>query len=708
MTASLTSLITQYYSYFLMAASSLVAALLADIAKDTARKTESISNAGRNKKSDVPQNSSDNRAIALLAGPAYYLLFYQFFCNLTVYVYAVIRAADVHDVDLIFNNMFDRYFMSNLPSFVIVPAIVGMIKWLINIRKTGFTYAIKVIAALAAGLLLIFSPYIINPGKVADLPMEAEILTELRSMDFPYEDRIFDAAHLQLLFYDGYRTADVLIPAGDGGSSDNSGQNEIAEPTKDIDRMSFRELIDAAAYYSAKNDMDQVTMYLDAAYRIYQEQGAEQINDWNTIGRMFYFMGKHKKSAYYRDGAEAFLQNNEYKNALYCYGNLFDELYDENRPDHPDTIDTAREMMKLLEKLMTEGQSDAYVVGLIESAYVKTFAEGYHPLQAELDALCRNEIDSPLLQTLNLVNHVAGGNYEDGETLKALLQEDKYKNCPKLLILDDIYKFHAGQEYTAEPLYQLYKEHADYFEQEDRINLVWLLYESGEYIRTYEVSGELSGEQSMDESADDKSLKYVMLLIRAESYLQDSRLLSEVDENKLYLDVTDALKELGADSTEPVKDPSTARLKLVQCILAGRIGIDTSYKGLSEICEELFHTDSRTGLYIVASLSHQDGNELKTITLCNQIIQMSDTKDHFLSRAFLLKADALIALAAKDETGQEQKNLYYNEAEDILINVRNMAQNDYIASSQRLVTVYEATGRYDEAHVIEEELMKFQ
>lgn len=74
----------------------------------------------------------------------------------------------------------------------------------------------------------------------------------------------------------------------------------------------------------------------------------------------------------------------------------------------------------------------------------------------------------------------------------------------------------------------------------------------------------------------------------------------------------------------------------------------------------------------------------------------------------MLKADALIVLAAKDEISQEQKNSFYDEAEDILIKVRDMAQNDYIASSRRLVEVYEATGRYDEAHAIEEEIMKFR
>lgn len=721
MMASLISMITQYYNYFLMVASSLVAALLKDIVRDIINCI--FGRGDRDKKKGDKENSRIDIVISIVV-EMLYALFYLGLCALTVYVYAIVRMGDIRgSVNIIYHNMLNRYFWSNVPSFIIVPVIVGIIKWLLNIRKTKFTCIIKFIIAIAAGVLLVFSPHLINPGKVADLPMESEILAELRSMDFPYEDRIFNSEHLKILFLNGYWTADNLRPTSNNGFGSEE-KEEKPTPDKDVSRMSFEELMAAVKYYYLEGDTTNAVSYLNAAYDRYQEQGENRINNWNAIGCMFYYMGVYVESAYYRDGVEAFLQDNEYINALYCYRNLFDILYGHYGPNDSDTIDVAKEMIGLLGTIITEGQSNEYVVSLIEKAYVKTFVDGYNSLQEDLDILCRNQIDSPLLQTLNIVNHVAGGKYEDWETLSALLQENKYKNCPKLLILSDVYRFHLGQEYSVEPLYQLYKEYPDYFEYEDRINLVWLLYESGEYIKTYEVSRELTegiGDEEnsyfdspdntgaeIDGAADDKSLKYQILLIRAESYLQDSLSLSEVDENKLYMDVTDALKELDVVSIEPIKNPITARLRLVQCILAGRIGLDTSYKGLSEICEELFHADSKTGLYIIASLSHQDGNETRTIALCNQIIVMVDTKDNFQSRVLMLKADALIVLAAKDEISQEQKNSFYDEAEDILIKVRDMAQNDYIASSRRLVEVYEATGRYDEAHAIEEEIMKFR
>ena len=74
----------------------------------------------------------------------------------------------------------------------------------------------------------------------------------------------------------------------------------------------------------------------------------------------------------------------------------------------------------------------------------------------------------------------------------------------------------------------------------------------------------------------------------------------------------------------------------------------------------------------------------------------------------MLKADALISLASDVSASEEQKNTYYGEAEKILLEVRDMAKNDYIASSQRLANLYEVLGRYDEAHEIQENLMKLQ
>ena len=752
-----------------MFASALVSALLKDVAGSIIKCLFGI------EEDDIKdKNMAVIYSVILLL---IYIFFYVILCYFTVKIYAGIRAGEEKaNADIIFSNMFDKYFLSNLPSFIVVPLAVGIIKWLLNSHKNGFTFGIKLIAAISGSVFLIFSPHLINPGRVSDFPMESEILTELRTMSFPFEDRIFNPIHLQIHFSNGYWTGDNPRPLNECDEEDTT-QQEIQKPTKDIRQMTFAELIDAVRYYSYYSyDYEMLRQYLDVAYDMYQIMGADKINDWNSIGCMFFYLGFYENTEYYWNGVDAFLQDDEYENALYCYRDLFNDYYEIKNTDSR-LSDVAGKMMELYKTIIENRIDEAYGTGLIEDVYIKTFDEGYNSLSNRLEELCNAGIDSPLLNTLNIVSHVGDGKYEDWEKLDGLAKDRKYFNCPKVAILRDIYRFHNNENYTVEPLYKLYTAYPQYFEHEDRVNLVWLLYERGQYIRTYEVSASLLADaetvsdngtgtddfSSTDKSADqikaesmndkdeaeaskdisDSSLEYQMLLIKAESYLQDSGALSEVDENKLYKDITDALKDLGVKINAPaldesgddfgtdsydgdtmesekkssdeveavpiqIKDEITARLRLAQCILAGRIGIDTSYAGLSEICEELFNTDSKTGLYIIASLSHQDGDERRTITLCNQIVEMIDIQDNFQSRVLLLKADALIALATRADASEEQRNSYYSEAEDILVTLRNMALNDYIASSQRLVEVYEATGRYDEAQEIEEDLMRFK
>lgn len=386
----------------------------------------------------------------------------------------------------------------------------------------------------------------------------------------------------------------------------------------------------------------------------------------------------------------------------------------------------------------------------VENTYIETFKDGYNPFSDYLKRICEFDIDSPLLMTFNMVNSVSDGTYVSQNALKEYLNINKYKNCPKLMILNNVYLFRAGMPFSCEEIYELYKNHPEYFEEEDRVNLVWLLYESGEYIKTYTISkavmnpddestdnidgtSEEASEEAMstkdpqtseeDEKEDQiditaEEFKYTMLLIRAESYLQDSESLSEVDQNTLYRDITNALEDFGFANTELdnaefnsdnekgnilIEDPIVARLKLAQCILAGRIGIDISYKGLSNICEQLFNTDSETGLYIVASLLYQDGNYEQSVDICEKILSTAKTKNDFQSRVLLLEADAWISLAEKADVEQVRMDCYGN-AETILSAVRKMAQNDYIASSQRLVKLYEAMGREDEAYEVEKEM----
>ena len=718
------------YSYILMTASSVVSSLLQDIARDSHKKQIKRKHNRDTKKEDV--------GTAVLIGIATFIILYVLICTLTVLVYAFIQGQRIGGSTMaVFESMWGYYIWSNLWGFIIIPGVVSFIKWLMKISLGSKVYAIKILVAVVSSVVLIASPFLTRAETISSFPMEEEILTELRTMDFPYEDRIFSIEHFSSMMSEGYWTADNPKPDTSNSNENNNSREETA-PTKNIADMTFGELVDAADYYTSVGSYFNAVECLERAYEIYEARGGDALGDWNSVGRMFYYMSQNDMGNYYEQGADAFLQDNEYRNALYCYRELIEVISGKEAKS-----EVARKMLSLWTNIANSDENNAYVVGLIENAYVQTFDEGYSPLSEELSAICENGIDSPLLQILNITNHVSEGNYEDGERIVDLLQTDKYADCPKLQILSNVYRFHSGQEFSCETLYELYRSYPDFFEEEDRINLVWLLYESGEYIKTYEVSANMK--EKIDESEDtsedtednsetleetisgDVLEKCQMLLIRTESYLQDSEAFSGVDEVELYKDITETLSALGVDDTgeeetesdndeektdnntaKQINNPIAARLRLSQCILAGRIGIDISYAGLSDICEELFKTDSKTGLYIVAALSYQDGVNNKTVELCNQILNMSDTQDDFQSRVLLLKADALISLASDANASEEQKSAYYDEAEKVLLAVRDMARNDYVASSQRLANLYEVLGIYDEAHEIQENLMKLQ
>lgn len=688
------------YGYILLFASSVLSAIIQDIPWDFIEKRQ-----------DGNEHSANG---GLKRWGIKYILFYVLVyfavCFISVFFYSVchqfISGANVLTV---FTGMLSYYLASNFIIIIAIPAIVSFVKWIMQIWSGAVSLKIKIVVSAVAAVLIIISPLLITHNIVSDLPMEEEILTELRTMEFPYETRVFNGEHMLDCMEEGYWTEDNPKPADSGNNNRSTRNNNKRAPRKDISRMTFAELVYAADYYYNNNQVESARVYLEKAYEIYQSQGEDAIGDWYSIGCMFYYMSHCEMGNYYEEGVKAFLKGRQYKNALFCYR---DNLIGTEVIDERTRI--SREMLKLWPQILDAGENSDYVVNIIESAYIKSINEGYSKLDDELNAVCERNIDSPLLQTLNIANHVSAGNYGDGEKLVKLLQNPKYASCPKLMILNNVYRLKSGEEYSCEPIYKLYIAYPKYFEKEDRINLVWLLYKSGEYIKTYEVSDE---PESIKESNNksENSIDYQMLLIRTESYIQNSSLFSDVDEVGLYKDITNKLKQMGIDpetneseEKKLISNLAIARLKLVRCILAGRIGVDVSYSGLSEVCEELFNTGSKTGLYIVAYLYHQDGADLKALEFCNQIESMTDTQDDFQNKVLLLKADTMIALASRPDIEENKKKSLYDEAERILDNVRKQAKNDYIVSSQRLADLYESTGRYDDAHQIREDLMKFQ
>lgn len=264
---------------------------------------------------------------------------------------------------------------------------------------------------------------------------------------------------------------------------------------------------------------------------------------------------------------------------------------------------------------------------------------------------------------MNVSMRIGKGKYrkKDASRIEHLWSIKEYKNCPKALLLSQYY----GNEHLNE-LYQLYIDHADWFEAENRMNLAWMFYERGE--------NRIAVSIAKDSSKD--------VLIRAEAFLQNPD--SEANLDELYVDIANAI-EKGAGEYEP-------RLRLAQIIIGNRLCIETSYEGLTEACQKVFDENSAAGLFIISSLKNEDGQYEEAYSLTESILKKLSAPDPLYYRTLFLQADTLTGMASMPELAG-QSTEYYESAAAILETIRDSVEGDYVSCLERLVDVYRAMGR---------------
>jgi len=423
--------------------------------------------------------------------------------------------------------------------------------------------------------------------------------------------------------------------------------------------------VNNCVYYRDIEDDENAAYWIERAYEFYLAGGSSY---QNAVGRMWFYKGCYEDSDYYLKAAETFIDNGEYYNAALSY----DVLYDENaKADYShlaldyyikavsDDDSSTKSISKFKDIICAVGLTDTMV-------YVRGM-QALAPEDAFLCALVLND------------NYATGKNtHSDEELTETILANVEYAYCPKLMILRALYN---QGELPAEcaDIYELYTTHVDFFEPEDQINLAWMLYQSEEYVKAYQIA------VGMFDSTEQKEHS---VLLRAESFLQNEVALSETDKEVLYRDVTEAI-DAGTASTE-----SLQRLRLVQCILAGKLGLDPNFTNLSEICTSLFGEQSVTGMYIVASLDCREGKYDESIAMCNKILDQIEAPNYFYNSVLFLKADALMSRAKN--AYQEERQTQYEEAERILNTVRENIGNDYITCLQKLNELYKVMDNRDQ------------
>lgn len=116
------------------------------------------------------------------------------------------------------------------------------------------------------------------------------------------------------------------------------------------------------------------------------------------------------------------------------------------------------------------------------------------------------------------------------------------------------------------------------------------------------------------------------------------------------------------------------------------------YEGLSEICEEVFNTNSTTGLFIISSLKSVDGQYEEAYVMTKAILKEVAAPDPLYYRTLFLQADTLIGMASMPEYAEEAAS-YYEKAATVLETIRDSVEGDYVDCLKRLVNVYKALDR---------------
>jgi len=132
-----------------------------------------------------------NNFIMLLIHFAVSLLAYVALSVGVVAIYACCRSQDgISNFSTVFENLIGYYIKSHIIEFLVVPTLAYVFTRIIELSKY-----VKLLIAIFVCALLFISPKLIYFEAPNKLPMESEILTELRSINVPYEGQLMNITH---------------------------------------------------------------------------------------------------------------------------------------------------------------------------------------------------------------------------------------------------------------------------------------------------------------------------------------------------------------------------------------------------------------------------------------------------------------------------------------------------------------------------------
>lgn len=601
---------------------------------------------------------------------AMYILGYALFLMLAVVCYVLIHhSVDLGNGAMVFDKTLSALWAKYKHELIVLPIVVTVAKRMD--RRCSQRIRLLVIVFLIFALAL--SPLLVtHPSHHTAL--EPLLLSEFKGMPYPFVTRFYDPDGLARFVAEGYVGGDD----GDEPNGDGEGRDELLElPTEDPRDMDFLSLMRAARICSQLGETDRQRIYVDAAYALYEKDRAvdEAGNPaWGEIGRMWFYKGSldDNPEFYYRAG-DVYESVEDYGNAVICYipaylGNPNDAYAEKAISafirDNPDNVSR---------------QIDDFVI-LLQARHA-----GSIPY---MDEMRQRYPDDMAIQLVMIMRDIQEGHFaqDDVETARRFAADPKYFWCPKLAIIEAYWGIEDGVD--CEGIYDRYMNYEWIFEPEDRANLAWMLYMSGEYGKAYSVIASAT----VNRDGDNGIIPDVYYLA-AELCMQDSML--HIDESWL-------MEHMRRETDLSWYDEnSRIRMNVVGVLLANRLGKSADYGFLGDSLGSLFDGATFSERMILATADYECGNYRSCVMRCREM-QSSDIPEESTHRLLFLKADALMAYANEVDDRQARMELL-QEAETDMNAVREAVEDDYIECLKKLSNIYDNMGdRQDDKIIIDD------
>lgn len=609
-----------------------------------------------------------------------YALLYVVAVLIAVFFYACARNQQTGaDFISLFKSFAAYLLRQHMTALVIIPFFVALFSIITNQIKPW----VIIPAMLIYLFMVILSAFLISTNRQETIPLEPELLAELKQTPFTFDTKFYDVEHFLMQANNGYPVEGMRLNTP--GTSYDAYDLERYEYLLNLklSQMGFEDIIECVRVFSGQGRFDEMA-YLARAYELYQ-RNPRRYNS-NSIGSMWFYKGRFEAADFYANAAEVFLGAREYYNAALSYYNLY--LYNYEKELAGYALEYYLQSLDNNEEYAWEReQGRGYIKDNVQDLFKSLYLSGYYTDYIDLlRGFCKQFPEDVFLNAMCITYDITQGYLPDEgrSEVEYLLSRPESANCPKLLILEAYYGYRVGSSYAdiCNNAYSLQDERPDYFEPEDRMNLMWLLYESGEYIKAYMMALKQRESEEFKERA---------ALIMVESYLQDSADLPEVDKKEMYVKLKERIEEMDPSRVDDV----AARMKLSRLILAGRLGYSVSDGDIRKACESVFSGQNINSTLIYAMLDYWNENYAECVELCNKLLADYDGTDYSYHRLLFLKSDALIGMA-KQAPDQNSMVILYGQAEAALLVIRNAVGNDYIQSLERLRDLYVSMPGRDE------------